>query len=266
MRIRLPTGKIWWRALKCSPLALAALLGGGHVAGMIQNAYLARMPLNETVLDDQRGGFLAPNGLRVNFGLDMQTFVDGRMALRTVLNLPGSGQPSLTDIGAGVAPNGPPGANGAAGKGTDFQRTENGFRLDVALPSGGQSTIGIDRVVNQTTGQPARGRPPTPRETTSVAFGQTVTLGPDQMAALRAGKSLAFRVRDQAGTEFVHLLDTRRAMSVLVNTQNNRIITQNTRIVVGVDNFKTLQQGLPSPALRGVERALQHSLASGLSR
>lgn len=265
MRIRLPMGTRWRRALKWSPLALAALLGGGHVAGMIQNAYLARMPLSETVLDAQRGGFVAANALRVNFGLDMQTFVDGRMALRTVLNLPGlslpdTGQPALTGSGGSAS------ANGAVGKGTEFQRTENGFRLDVALPAGGQGRIGIDRMVRQSTGQPASERPPAPRETTSVPFGQTVTLGPDQMAALRAGKSLAFRVRDQAGTEFVHLLDTQRAMSMLVNTQNNRIITQNTRIVVNVDNFKALQQSLPSPALRSVERALQHSLASGLSR
>jgi hypothetical protein len=54
-------------------------------------------------LDRMRGGFLLPNGMDVAVGIDIQTLVNGTLALRTVLNTANSGLP-VVFTGTGGAP------------------------------------------------------------------------------------------------------------------------------------------------------------------
>ena len=65
----------------------------------------AAAPVADAELDDMHGKLLLPNGLDVSIGIDIQTRVDGFLALRTIFTTdgPGAGLRVLTG-GAAVAP------------------------------------------------------------------------------------------------------------------------------------------------------------------
>jgi hypothetical protein len=70
-------------------------------------------------LDSVRGGFLLPNGMDIGLGITLDTLVDGRLVLSTVLTIDDSAHLSIY-AGGNLRPGGPateilvPGANGAS--------------------------------------------------------------------------------------------------------------------------------------------------------
>lgn len=52
-------------------------------------------PLADSTLDELRGGFTLPNGMDVTVGIDIQTMVNGALALRTVMTTADAGVPVL---------------------------------------------------------------------------------------------------------------------------------------------------------------------------
>lgn len=55
----------------------------------------AHSPIVDDELDQLRGGFVLPNGMDVMVGIDIQTLVNGTLALRTVLNAVDGGVPAV---------------------------------------------------------------------------------------------------------------------------------------------------------------------------
>ncbi|WP_156457591.1 hypothetical protein [Altererythrobacter sp. Root672] len=62
----------------------------------------AQARVTDEELDGMRGGFVLPNGMDVAVGIDIQTLVNGALALRTVLNTADTGLP-LVFTGTGGA-------------------------------------------------------------------------------------------------------------------------------------------------------------------
>lgn len=74
---------------------LLCLANAGLAPGL--NAEAPPFPAEARVADDEldraRGGFILPNGMDVAVGIDIQTLVNGTLALRTVLNTADNGLP-----------------------------------------------------------------------------------------------------------------------------------------------------------------------------
>ena len=66
------------------------------VIGMTPAAASAEMPaaLDDNELAEQRGGFVMVGGLTFDFAAQLTTFIDGRLALESHLNLSGPSDPS----------------------------------------------------------------------------------------------------------------------------------------------------------------------------
>lgn len=89
-------------------------------------ALLAATPLDDAVLDTQRGGFAAPGGLQMTFGIERAVFVNGVLESTTHLR--------LEDLGQVVA-NLPPGATLAV------VQNGGGNTFATSLPAGTLGTV-----------------------------------------------------------------------------------------------------------------------------
>ncbi|AXJ96507.1 MULTISPECIES: hypothetical protein [unclassified Sphingomonas] len=61
------------------------------------------VPLSDTQLDAARGGF-SWGGMSISFGADTQTFLNGQLALQTVVRWSDTGASTVTTSGGGVTP------------------------------------------------------------------------------------------------------------------------------------------------------------------
>lgn len=81
--------------LRLRLLAATALgLASGMHSQVLANPFGAA-PVSDQELSGMRGGFELPNGMNVAVAVEIETRVDGALALRTVLNLVDSAKPAL---------------------------------------------------------------------------------------------------------------------------------------------------------------------------
>ncbi len=79
-----------WRCAIGLVLALSTLTAG---AARAEEAEVWRRPLSDRVLNDIRGGFVTADGVTFVFGVSLQTFVNGQLALTSNLSVTGDGAP-----------------------------------------------------------------------------------------------------------------------------------------------------------------------------
>ncbi len=75
-------------------LGVALLLWAAAARAQAAEPASWRQPLTERELSEIRGGFLTADGVTFAFGVSLQTFVDGQLALATSLNVTGDGAPT----------------------------------------------------------------------------------------------------------------------------------------------------------------------------
>lgn len=74
------------RGTRLALYALAAV-GLGCNAAAAASPFGAAAPVSDAALERARGGFILPNGMDVSIGIQIDTHVDGQLALRTVLSV-----------------------------------------------------------------------------------------------------------------------------------------------------------------------------------
>lgn len=94
---------------------LADSSGSGATAGNADSPVFGNATtLADDQLDQLRGGFTLPNGMDIAIGIDIQTTVNGALALRTMMTNLGTGVPVLF-VGEGGASASAGGASASAG-------------------------------------------------------------------------------------------------------------------------------------------------------
>lgn len=76
------------------PLAKKPMSGGAAPLS-VRPMFGGAAPLADDVLEELRGGFILPNGMDVAIGIDIQTSVNGVLALRTMVTTADAGLPVL---------------------------------------------------------------------------------------------------------------------------------------------------------------------------
>ena len=77
-------------------LAMLAAAGLGLTPAVSATPFGNAARVDDAALDRMRGGFVLPNGMDINVGIQIDTRVDGQLVLRTVLTLGEQGQPNLS--------------------------------------------------------------------------------------------------------------------------------------------------------------------------
>lgn len=106
----------------CCALLATPLFAVAHTASAADTTAAAEpAPLSDDELDEQRGGLRTPTGVEFGFGAVVDTYVDGKLALRSQLTWTPSGAvqtnsgPTTPDLGAAAAAAGIKLAAGASG-------------------------------------------------------------------------------------------------------------------------------------------------------
>lgn len=112
-----------------------SLPAGPAASSASRPSLLAATPLDDAILDGQRGGFAAPGGLQMSFGIERAVFVNGVLESTTHLR--------LDDLGQVVASL-PPGAR--------FAVVQNGAgnAIATALPGDALGTVVQNSLNDQT--------------------------------------------------------------------------------------------------------------------
>ncbi|RJF93613.1 hypothetical protein D3876_04685 [Sphingomonas cavernae] len=92
------------RALWAGLLLLGASSPGWTTAAVAESALFPKQQrITESELDEIRGGFVLPNGMDISLGIEIQTLVNGALALRTVLTSMEPGVPSVFTAKSGAS-------------------------------------------------------------------------------------------------------------------------------------------------------------------
>lgn len=194
-----------------SPLSGDAALADSTVLG--EETRLAESPmfggappLADNHLDELRGGFILPNGMDVAVGIDIQTSVNGVLALRTMLTTADAGLPVLF-VGNGSA------AANSAQAGTA-----------VAIPGGGVVRV-VDRAASSMEAGPGEQR------IEPAANGGAVSTPSGTVQLFRDGSGSQV-VLSGDSLELRHMIGNFTG-SIVANTANDRSIS--TVVTVNVD-------------------------------
>lgn len=83
--------------------ACATAHAQGQTQTMPESPVARFVPLSDAVLAEERGGF-EWGGMAISFGADMQTFLNGQLALQTIVSWTPAGATTQTTVGSSVSP------------------------------------------------------------------------------------------------------------------------------------------------------------------
>ncbi|RYG33467.1 MAG: hypothetical protein EON93_09575 [Burkholderiales bacterium] len=189
-------------------LALSAIVPGPRPSGQaVAEPFPAQWRLADDRLDQIRGGFVLPNGMDLAIGIDIQTLVNGALALRTEFRTGNGGVPLLfTGAGAPSAVPADEGGHVTAVRGLGMIRLVDGS------PTPNASGVGQQRIELSPNGPAA-----------AIPLG-SVLLAKDEAGSIVVLQGEGLEVRHMIGSV---------VGSLVANTADNRSIE--TIVTVNVD-------------------------------